>query len=153
MPAAVEALRTTFYLGRSQEAADLFQNLVITCRLEHPDDGGLLAHLLSGQASLFNATGRYAEAVDPAREALQVFQELYGESFWRVAAAKLVLGEALLASKQIDAAEPLLSEGYASLLSAPGEASANEAMTAAGRIRALYTAQGRSDLAAEWQQR
>ncbi len=51
-----------------------------------------------GQALFSNEMVRFTEAEASSREAQQMFQDLFEESFWRVAVAKVVLGEALVYS-------------------------------------------------------
>ena len=74
-----------------------------------------IADALSGYAKMLTRTVRTDEAEAVARECLSIREASLPEGDWRRASAKCLVGEALLAQRKFEQAEPLLLEGLKEL--------------------------------------
>jgi len=91
---------------------------------------------LREQAALALARGDAVTAEASAREAIDMLRREFPDDHWRVADARSVLGEALLAQGRVDEARPLLEAGYAVLLRVKGDKT-RESREAQKRLAAL----------------
>jgi len=140
--------RTLIDHGRHADAKALIEEVLARQRETVPRDSPILATTLAMRAQVLLATGRAAEAEADAREAVAIREKLPPTHWGRALAASL-LGECLAAQKKFVEAEPIL---LASCESLRGNADASQARrdNARERVRKLYTAWGKPDLAAKW---
>jgi serine/threonine protein kinase len=86
--------------------------------------------------------GAPAEAEAPARQAVRILEENYGNRDHFLSNARSLLGECLVALERFEEAEPLLVQSYEELMAGPGPGNQNT-INALIRIVSLYIEWGR----------
>ncbi|MGY0798136.1 tetratricopeptide repeat protein [Lysobacter sp. A286] len=95
---------------------------------EHP----WTSSMIGNQGAMYLLADNASAAEEALRESLRIRQKNLPGDHWKVADTQSLLGEALAAQGQLDAAEPLLKAGYATLQQALGE---NDPHTRAAKTR------------------
>ncbi len=90
------------------------------------------------------------KALDALTFAYDVFETTYTSENRRLADVQIALGTCLTHQQRYDEAEPLLHQGYETLAAAP-YAQPDQKQEAREALVALYTAWGKSDQAATYQ--
>ncbi len=88
------------------------------------------------------ALGVFSEAEPPAREAVRILEERFGNRDCFLSNARSIHGACLVALKRFDEAEPLLVQSFAELMTGQGPASQNT-INALNRLVNLYAVWGR----------
>ncbi len=130
--------------GNPAAGTTVIADVARTCRSARPQGGRLLLEVLQEQAAIAIASGDAADAETVAREAAALGTELFGESHWRTAAARVMVGAALAEQRRFEEAEPLLIDSREILLAAIGEDAEAQAQEAERRMAAMDRARGRA---------
>jgi tetratricopeptide (TPR) repeat protein len=130
----------------SRELAGIIRERYGAESMEYARELGRLGWLLTLQR-------RGSDAVAPFRESLAIHEKQQPDD-WNTFNLRSLLGEALTASQDYSAAEPVLLEAYEGLkqraAQIPAEKKRDGLPRAAGRLAQLYHAWGNKDEAARW---
>jgi tetratricopeptide (TPR) repeat protein len=134
------------------EAEKLHRDALALRRKQAGNNPAKLAVSLDGLARVLLLAGRPAEAEPLARECLAT-RETGKPGDWRLASARCLLGQCLLARHDYAAAEKLLLSGYDTMLLQKAQipAESRDLLNQAARcLVRLYETTNRDDLAARW---
>ena len=106
---------TLFRLGRHREAERLFARALAALSQASKPEEGAAASVRLGYGRFLVETGRPAEAAPLVEAGFASTRERSGESSWRTAAAKVLLGRVRLAQRKRDEATRLWTEALAVL--------------------------------------
>jgi non-specific serine/threonine protein kinase/serine/threonine-protein kinase len=137
--------------GKAAEAAPYAREALANARKVLPPTHKDLGTALVQVGSVVSDQGRYAEAESYLREAVSVFTKTEGDR-WRLAWAQSALGQSLAGQRRLDAAEPLLLDGYQGVWQSDAATPAQK-QQALRRVIQLYDVWGKPEKAAEWREK
>ena len=132
--------------GRLQEAETMLDEALRIAERHFAAEHPRVLTYTTNRARIRIKRGHGADTEAVLRRVLASRQRLYPPDDWRIAQTQSLLGASLMATRRLDAAEPLMLEADRRLKPLPGvegdERAANRA-----RLVQLYMSQGRRDLA------
>jgi serine/threonine-protein kinase len=135
--------------GHYADAEADFQRMVDIYRAVYHDHHYLIGTAESNLATVYTNEKQYARAEALYREAIGRFGDTLPPNHSSIGIARIKLGHVLLLENRAGDAEPELSAGYA-ILKPKMSATASWLVSARKDLRAIYTAQGQPQRAAEF---
>ncbi len=142
-------------LGDFAALEPLHRKTVQELRARIPADDPQLAAALAGLTSILLAQQKFTEAEPPVRECLAIREKKLPDD-WLTFNSRSMLGGSLLGQKKFPEAEPLLLSGYEGMKQRADkipDAGILRLKENLQRLAQLYEATGRSEKAAEWNQK
>jgi serine/threonine protein kinase len=148
---ALDGLGSLYYARHQLPAATETLRKALALRRAAPGPRVGLAETEEELARVLCERGRSDEAVQMAREAIDIRRTAPPQGQWRRASAEAVLGRCLVSAGDFSNAEATASGAYTEL--ARRGAATEEAQYAARVLADLYQSWGKKDKAAEWRER
>jgi serine/threonine protein kinase/lipopolysaccharide biosynthesis regulator YciM len=148
-----ELARTYEKARRYQDAEPLYRKTVEAAKRSKPRNHRFYSGSLTMLGRCLIRQGKHAEAVPSLRECLEIMEQTQPGD-WTTAAARSLLGEALIGQREFPAAEPLLLDAHKALTERRDKIPPLDRdvtfRDAAERLVRLYEAWGKRDKAEEW---
>ena len=138
-------------MGQHERAVPLLREILALRGHTLPDSHAAVAASMVLLGRALGPLGQLDDAERYIREGLDVRRKTLPDGDWKIASARSILGGHLVLAGRLAEAEPLLLDAERDLATVLGDESAIVA-DARRRLVALYTARGRPEDAARWQQ-